>query len=272
LILPLLLNRTEGKHHRKLGMNSFTVAFAVAAITFAGGMAGLILQKWLPEDYHSQGDRDAIQSVVGLITLLLALVLGLLTASAYGIFTAQKTAVQNFASEVRRLDLALDDYGPGADAARATLRKEVSRTLEQFWGKSDVDFVSRNYNAAISNLHERKVALDALQPTTEAQKQALSSARDLSASVGQTRLQAALQLDDTVSLPLLIVVTSWAFILFIGFGLLSRIDGLAVSSLAFGALAVASAVFLIADLSSPFSGYFQISPLPVQRVLQDLGK
>jgi hypothetical protein len=90
-------------------MNSFHVAFGVGAVTFDGGLAGLILQKWLPEDYHSQGDRDAIQSVVGLITLLLALVLGLLTASAYGIFTSQKTAVQTLASEVRRLDLALGD-------------------------------------------------------------------------------------------------------------------------------------------------------------------
>jgi hypothetical protein len=253
-------------------MNSFHVAFGVGAVTFVGGVAGLILQKWLPEDYHSQGDRDAIQSVVGLITLLLALVLGLLTASAYGIFTSQKMAVQTFASEVRRLDVALADYGPEADASRATMKNEVSRTLKQFWGDTDNDFVSRNYNAAIANLHERKVALDALQPTTDAQRQALSTARDLSASIGQTRLLAALQMDDTVSLPLMIVVASWAFILFVGFGLVSRIDLLAVASLAFGALAVASAVFLIADLSSPFSGYFQVSPVPVQRVLQDLGK
>jgi hypothetical protein len=253
-------------------MYTFNLAFGIGAVTFAGGMAGLILQKWLPEDYHSQGDRDAIQSVVGLITLLLALVLGLLTASAYGVFTAQKTSVQTFASEVRRLDLALEDYGQEAHAARATLKNEVSRTLKQFWGDTDADFVSRNYNAAIANLHERNAALDALQPTTDAQKQALSTARDLSVSVGKTRLLAALQLDDTVSLPLMIVVASWAFILFLGFGLVSRIDLLAVASLAFGALAVASAVFLIADLSSPFSGYFQLSPLPVQRVLQDLGK
>jgi hypothetical protein len=39
--------------------------------------------------------------------------------------------------------------------------------------------------------------------------------RDLSASIGQTRLLAALQMDDTVSLPRMIVVASWAFILFV---------------------------------------------------------
>jgi hypothetical protein len=253
-------------------MHTFNLVFGIGAVTFVGGIAGLILQKWLPEDYHSQGDRDAIQSVIGLITLLLALVLGLLTASAYGIFTAQKKSVQTFASDVRRLDLALGDYGDDAKPARTILHDEVSRTLKQFWGDMDADFVSRNYNAAIANLHERKAALDALQPTTDAQKQALSTARDLSASIGNTRLLAALQLDDTVSLPLIIVVASWAFILFFGFGLVSRIDLLAMASLAFGALAVASAVFLIADLSNPFSGYFQLSPVPVQRVLQDLSK
>jgi hypothetical protein len=253
-------------------MDTFKVAFVVAAVTFAGGLVGFLIQKWLPDSYKAQGDRDAIQSVVGLVTLLLALVLGLLTASAYSVFTAQRTAVQTFASEVRRLDLALGDYGPEADGARATMKTELARTLKQFWDDSDANFVSRSYNAAIANLHERKLALDALQPTTDAQKQALSTARDLSASIGQTRLLAALQMDDTVSLPLLTVVISWAFILFVGFGLVSRVDLLAVASLAFGAIAVASAVYLIADLSSPFSGYFQVSALPVERVLQDLGK
>jgi len=253
-------------------MDTFAIALSGAAVTLAGGVAGLILQRWLPEDYRSQGDRDAIQSVVGLITLLLALVLGLLTTSAYGVFTAQRTAVQTFASQFRQLDLALGDFGPGAEAARARLKAELSPTLKQFWENTDGDFVSRNYNAAVVNLHERKAAFDALQPTTDAQKQALSTARELSASIGQTRLQAALQLDDAVSFPLMIVVASWAFILFLGYGLLSRIDALAVAALAFGAQAVASAVYLIVDLSSPFSGYFQVSPLPVQRVLQDLGK
>ena len=80
----------------------------------------------------------------------------------------------------------------------------------------------------------------------------------------------ALQLDDVVSWPLNAVVASWAFILFLGYGLLSRTDAMAFLALAFGALAVASAVYLIVDLSRPYSGYFMVSSLPLERVIGDL--
>jgi hypothetical protein len=38
-------------------------------------------------------------------------------------------------------------------------------------------------------------------------------------------------------------------------------------TLALGALGIASAIYVIADLSSPFSGLFKVSPAPISDVL-----
>ena len=75
-------------------MNPEIFALAVTAAVFAGGAVGLILQRSLHEKYTSGGPRDMIGAVVGLLTLLSALVLGLLIWTAYGTYSGQKAAVQ----------------------------------------------------------------------------------------------------------------------------------------------------------------------------------
>ena len=59
----------------------------------------------LPESHTTGGPRDMTGAVVGLMTLLLALVLGLSIWTAYGVFSTQKASVQttcDHRSEVRR--------------------------------------------------------------------------------------------------------------------------------------------------------------------------
>ncbi len=253
-------------------MNSLAIAGVVAVVTFAGGGVGLWLQGRLPETYTSDRSRDAIGAVVGLVTLLEALVLGLLIWSAYGVYTAQKLGVQTFAAQVRQFDLALADYGREARPVRVALWAETVQTLQQFWGYEDDKFVARNYAAAIANIEEIKRLLGDLHPATDQQKQALSAAQQFASTIGQTRLLLPFQLDEPVSWPLLIVVVSWSFILFCGFGLLSRAGAMSLAAFAFGALAVASAVYLIVDLSEPYSGYFRVSRASLERVIADLNK
>ena len=68
-------------------MDSLTLTTLVFAIIFAGGAIGLELQHALPESYTMGGPRDFTGAVVGLVTLLVALVLGLLIWTAYGVFS-----------------------------------------------------------------------------------------------------------------------------------------------------------------------------------------
>ena len=67
-----------------------------------------------------------------------------------------------------------------------------------------------------------------------------------------------MQLASSVSWPLVVIVVSWALILFCGFGRLSRLNATTLTALGFGAFAVGSALFLILELSQPFTGVFRI--------------
>ena len=80
-----------------------------------------------------------------------------------------------------------------------------------------------------------------------------------------------LQLASSVSWPLVVIVVSWALILFCGFGILSRLNATTLTALAFGAFAVGSALFLILELSRPFSGVFRIPSAAYDQMLDSLG-
>ena len=109
------------------------------------------LQRMLPEKHITGGSREMIAAVVGLLTLLCALVAGLLIWTAYGVYSGQNTQIQAVASKVMQLDLALSDYGPEANPARAQLRDGLGKTIDQIWGasESDSNFAADNFAAAI---------------------------------------------------------------------------------------------------------------------------
>src|SRR5208282_6871215 len=100
-------------------------AFAVGVAVFIGGSLGLILHHVLPEKHVTGGAKDMIGAVVGLVTLLSALVLGLLIWTAYGVYAGQNAAIQTLAAKVLQLDLALADYGPEALSERVSIRESL---------------------------------------------------------------------------------------------------------------------------------------------------
>jgi hypothetical protein len=79
-------------------------------------------------------------------------------------------------------------------------------------------------------------------------------------------------LSNPVSYPLVLTVVAWAIFLFCGFGLMSRGHPMTVVAVSVGACAAASAVFLILDLSSPYSGIFRASSAPLEQVLAVMGR
>src|SRR6202020_623773 len=171
-------------------MSSFTFTLAVAVAMFAAGLLGLFLQRMLPEHHTTGGSRDLIAAVVGLLTLLCALVTGLLIWTAYGVYSGQNTQIQALASRVMQLDFALSDYGPEANPPRAQLRDALGKTIDQVWGAnvSDSDFAADNFAAAIQNLRARDKVLAALHPSTDEQKQDLTEGMSASDALGHARM------------------------------------------------------------------------------------
>ena len=237
-------------------MSSDQFALAVAVAMFAAGLLGLVLQRVLPENHTTGGSRDMIGAVAGLLTLLCALVAGLLIWTAYGVYSGQNMQIQALAAKVMQLDLALSDYGPEAIPIRAQLRDALGKTIDQVWraSQSDSNFAADNFASAIQNLRARDKVLAGLHPTTDEQKQALAEATSASDALGQARMQMSFALSAPVAYPLVLTVVGWVVCLFCGFGLTSRGTITSVVALAVGSIAIASAVLLILDLSNPYSG------------------
>jgi hypothetical protein len=255
-------------------MSSDRFALLVAVAIFAAGLLGFALQRVLPEHHTTGGSRDMIGAIVGLLTLLCALVTGLLVWTAYGVYSSQNTQIQGLATKVMQLDLALSDYGAEAIPVRAQIRDALGRTIDQVWGASlsDGNFAAGNFASAIQNMRSREKALATLHPSTDAQKQALAEATSMSDAIAQARMQMSFGLSAPVSYPLVLTVVGWVVCLFLGFGLTARATVTSVLALAVGAVAVASAVLLILDLSNPYVGVFRASSAPLEQALAVMGK
>jgi hypothetical protein len=231
-------------------MTSIVIAVAVLVLTLGSGVAGLYIQKRLPEQHMLGGSRDMILAVIGLITLLLALVLGTLVGNTYAFFATQKSELETFASRALLLDQALSQYGPDAKPARDRMKDDLLKSYKAFWGSGDSGRVEEVLNRWRPMLNY----LRSLNPTTEGQKQALSSAEVNFGLMEQTRLLMSLQLASPITWPLLIVIVAWSMFLFCGFGVLSGSNATTIATLALGAISVASGIYLILDLSQPYSG------------------
>ena len=68
------------------------------------------------------------------------------------------------------------------------------------------------------------------------------------------------------------MVVGWATFLFCGYGLMSKGNATSIAAGIVGAVAVASAVYLILDLSNSYSGLFRASAQPLEQVLAVMGK
>src|SRR5271167_2102092 len=82
----------------------------------------------------------------------------------------------------------------------------------------------------------------------------------------------SLQLTNSPSWPFMTILASWACLLFFGFGMLARVNCSSVLGLAVGALSVARSIFLIIELSTPYSGLLRLPPEPVLKTIEALGK
>ena len=252
-------------------MTTVLISIAVGVLTFGLGMLGLYIQHLLPERHMSTGSKEMIGAILGLVSLLLALVLGTLVGSAYGFFATQKANIETLCARSLELDLAFRQYGAETQPLREALRASMTGAYDAIWGDAATYRQQFDVAAYMPRFEKWNETLSSLSPHTPAQIQSLSSMIASSSAYQQTRLLTSLQLASPFSWPLLVIVVSWAMLLFCGFGLLSGLNGTSAAALGFGSFAVASAIFLILELSHPYTGLFRIPATSMQQTLAALG-
>jgi hypothetical protein len=253
-------------------MATVWISLSVAILAFASGLLGLYLQRLLPDHHTSDRSRDMIGAIVGLFSLLLALVLGTLIGSTYGFYSTQKAEMETFAARAVQLDLALSEYGPETTEARDRMKDTLQGVHDFIWTpKAGAESRMLPIGESLGHLRLMDEYIASLNPQTPAQRQFAGAASVDASLIEQMRLLIWLQSASPISWPLLIIVVSWALILFCGYGLLSRFNATTCVALGFGAFAVGSAIFLILELSQPFTGIFRIPPGAYEQMLTALG-
>jgi hypothetical protein len=246
------------------------ISLAVGVLTFGFGLIGFALKRFLPERHMSTGSKEMIGGIMGLVSLLLALVLGTLVGSAYGFFAAQKANVETLCARSLELDLAFREYGPETQPLRAALKDSMTAAYDAIWGDGAAYRRQFDVRAYMPRFEKWNETIAALSPHTPTGTQLLSSMIASSSAYQQTRLLTSLQLASPVSWPLIVIVVSWAMLLFCGFGVLSGPNGTSAAALGLGSFAVASAIFLILELSQPYTGLFRIQSASMEQTLAAL--
>ena len=79
-------------------------------------------------------DTATVGGMAGLVTLLLALVLGLLVYTAFTVYSTQQSEAQGLGPVVIELDVLLEQYGSEALRGRIGLREALGRSRRRFFG------------------------------------------------------------------------------------------------------------------------------------------
>ena len=254
-------------------MNVALISVVIFILLLGAGYAGLLVQGKLAEHHKTGDSRSVVGQVSGLVSLLLALVLGTLVGVSFAYFSTQETELQTFSAQILRLDQALAQFGPETKPARDWLKAGIVKGYETFWGGGDVDPKAQTVEAPLANAQAMSDYLATLEPKTDAQKQALATAGQYASMVEQSRLLIALQVaSPPVSWVLIAIMTFWAIALFFAIGLFAQSNALVLSALAFGAASIAFAIFLILELGLPYNGLFRVPPAALEQTIEFMDK
>jgi hypothetical protein len=221
---------------------------------------------------HKTGETKAVVGQVsGLVSLLLALVLGTLIGVSWGYFSAQRTNLENFSAQVLRLDQALGQFGPETKPMRDQLKAGIDKAYAAIWGGGGP--VDLTVGPPLAGAQAITDYLATLQPKTDAQKTALATANLYASMVEQSRLLISLQIASLpVSWLMIAILVFWTAALFFGIGLYAPTNALVTATLTFGALSIAFAIFLILELGMPYTGMFRVSPAALEQTIEFINK
>lgn len=234
----------------------------VLACASAGAMLGMFVSRRLPDKYSGPDSREAIRLGMGLVATTVALVLGLLVASAKNFYDTQTNGVTQLAANVVMLDRILSYYGPDAADARTALRSSVEHWIEilelgpkAYRGQAFVDKIQQ------------------LSPKDENQRLFKAQAVNLAVQMGQTGWLMFEQRTVPVPKLLLVMLALWLTALFVSFGLFAPRNFIVQAGLFVSALAVSGAVFLILEMYRPSAiGLIRVSDAPLRAALAQLGQ
>jgi hypothetical protein len=206
-----------------------------------------------------------------LIATIAGLVLGLLIASANGTYETQSGQVKQLTANIVLLDTTLAQYGPETDSVRNLLRRALATLAGRIWRENRSDSGKTEpfeASAAALSLYDEILKLS---PRNETQRSLQARAIETSNELAKTRLLLFAKAGGSIPMPFLVVLVSWLAIIFASFSLFADNNATTIAALCIFALSASASIFLILELSQPFTGLMMISSEPLRNALAPLG-
>jgi hypothetical protein len=252
-------------------MSPISLSLIAFVCVFGGTFLGMFLRNRLPGHHLSGDTKDVVRLGTGLIGTMAALVLGLLIASANSTYETQSGQVRQLTANIVLLDRTLAQYGQETDSLRNLLRQAIANLADRIWrengpdsGKTEIFEAS---TAALSFYDE----ILKLSPQNAAQRSLQARAGDTSTDLAKTRLLLFARAGGSIPMPFLVILISWLTIIFASFSLFADNNATTIAALGLFALSASASIFLILELSQPFTGLMMLSSEPLRNALAPLG-
>lgn len=251
-------------------MQALTVSAIVFVCLFGGVSAGMLGARRLREEHLTKETQEAVKLGVGMVAAMSSLILGLMTASVKGNFDTTSRDVQQFATDLITLDVALRAYGAGADDARRALVAYTEHALAETW--PDTPNVHVKVESVTSELMLEAVGhqIRILQPATPLLSELRTEALERYKAVTTLRWSVVAEAVTAVPPIFIGVLIVWLTLIFVSFGLFAPVNRVSMVVFFLCSASLAGALFLILELSGPFDGVIRVPSSAMRDALEHM--
>jgi Protein of unknown function (DUF4239) len=267
-------------------MSEATDAAILLLILLGGSALGVFVRPFLSERHRSQETTDLIRLVVTMLVTFAALVLGLLTSSVKASFDGVDDDLRSFAIQVIQLDRSLRQYGSAAEAARALLRSYTAAAIASTWTEQPRppgDYYPRQVSppphensiesTSLGDMLARlEIDLRQIEPQDPMHRRLMVVILNQFERLTRMRWKLIEEAHSSISMPFYVVLAFWLVIVFASFGLSAPRNVLSYLTIMLAALSIASVIFVILDLDTPFTGILMVSSQPMRDALAELSR
>jgi len=255
----------------------------VLLVLVGSSALGLLVRPLLSERHRSPETIEFVRLVVAMLMTFAALVLGLLTSSVKSSFDKVGNEIKTLAIELIQLDRSLRAWGDETRPIRELLRTYTATAIATTWTREPKP-PGDNYPTQLpvtGGAHlESPVMTDMLtsiendirqlEPHDPMHRRLAGTCVAQFERLMQTRWRVIEETGSSISPPFFAVLVFWLAVVFGSFGLSAPRNLLSYTAIALGALAIGSAIFVILDMDTPFSGVFSVSSQPMRDALTQL--
>ncbi|MQR01470.1 bestrophin-like domain [Glaciimonas soli] len=267
-------------------MSEIWSAILVFVLLLASTAIGVLVKPLLPEEHKAHETVQLMQLVMGMLITFAALVLGLMTTSARNHFDSVTNDIRAYSADLIQLDVTFREYGADMDFARRNLRAYTAAAIATTWPdeiRPAGDYYPKDIPAENNQEKLEDFRLGAMLHATEQQVRRVSphdafhqSLLDVSLTqfdrVIQARWKLIEEAHSSISLPFFSMLALWLMIIFLSFGLVAPRNALALVTITLGALSIASSLYVIVDLDTPFTGPIVVASQPMRDALMHMNR